>query len=54
MIFKAAIGIAYGSIVNLSSNFRGKKSDFVNHSLAGFLTLPLAGAFAKSKLLFKF
>jgi hypothetical protein len=45
----AGIGLAYGSLVNGISQYRGGKNDFKNHAIAALLTFPVTGFYAKSK-----
>lgn len=47
-MFTAGIGLAYGAIVNLLSNFRGKKNDEFNHVFAAMTTMPAMGVYAKA------
>ena len=46
-LFQAAVGLAYGSVVNASANYRGKKSDFANHAIASLISFPITGALAR-------
>jgi len=46
-IFKAGIGIAYGALVNLVSNYRDK-NDEVNHAIAAMVAFPATAVYAKS------
>lgn len=43
------MGLAYGSLVNGISQYRGDKNDFKNHALAALITFPVTGFYAKSK-----
>jgi hypothetical protein len=45
--FKAGIGIAYGALVNLVSNYRDK-NDEVNHAIAAMVAFPATAVYAKS------
>jgi len=47
----AGIGIAYGALVNLVSNYRDK-NDHVNHAVAAMVAFPVSAVYAKSNLKF--
>ncbi len=47
-IFKAGVGVIYGSAVNIISEARGKKDTALNHAAAAMLAFPACGYFARS------
>jgi hypothetical protein len=45
----AVLGVVYGTVVNITSVYRNKKDDGVNHFVAGMVTFSALGAYTKSK-----